>query len=75
LANGTTPDQIKLANSWLDDRIAGYIKGGYFVVKAPALREAITNGVDFSEIFAKRGIAPNRIQMLPTFFELNLRKR
>lgn len=34
---------------------------------------AIKNGVDFSDVFAERGLAPNGVEFLPTFFDLNLR--
>jgi hypothetical protein len=70
-----TAEQIEIANRWLDDQVAGYKKHGYFVVMPVALREAMKSGVDFSEIFAKRGIAPNGVQLLPNFFEVSLRKR
>ena len=70
-----TEEQIKLANSWLENRIAGYIRGGYFVMMPVALRVAMKNGVDVSEMFAKRGIAPNGVQLLPNFFEVSLRIR
>jgi len=68
-------EQIEIANRWLDDRIAGYVKGGYFVMMPVALRDAMASGVDFSEIFAKRGIAPDGVQLLPHFFEVSLRIR
>jgi hypothetical protein len=68
-------DQIDLANRWLDERIAGHMKDGYFVVMPVVLIEAIKAGVDFSEVFAKRGIGPNGVQLLPTFFDLSLRAR
>jgi len=70
-----TEEQIKLANSWLENRIAGYIKDGYFVMMPVALREALKSGADFSEIFAKRGIARNGVQLLRNFFEVSLRVR
>jgi len=68
-------EQIDQTIRWLEDRIAGYIKDGCFVLMPTALREAMANGVDFSEIFAKGGIAPNGIQLLPNFFEVSLRKK
>jgi len=70
-----TSAQITRANSWLDDRVEAYRKSGYFLVMPPALREAMNSGVDFSDVFAERGIAPNGVQLLPEFFDLNLRVR
>jgi hypothetical protein len=70
-----TQGQIEMANRWLDERIASHMKSGMFVVMSVALREAMQSGVDFSEIFAMRGIAPNGVQFLPNFFEVSLRKR
>jgi len=70
-----TEEQLTLANRWLDERIASHMKTGMFVVMPVALREAMKIGVDFSETFAKRGIAPNGVQLLPTFFDLSLRVR
>ncbi|HTV59348.1 MAG TPA: hypothetical protein VMJ93_10785 [Verrucomicrobiae bacterium] len=58
----------------MEDRIAGYIKDGYFVMMPVALRDAMKSGADFSEVFAKRGIGPNGVQLLPDFLELSLRK-
>jgi hypothetical protein len=36
-----TTEEIKRANLWLDERMAGYKKDGYFVVMPVALRETI----------------------------------
>lgn len=68
-----TPEQIELANHWIDNRILNHMKTGMFVVMPLALRKAINNGVDFSDIFSQRGIAPNGVNFLPTFFDLNPR--
>lgn len=69
-----TPEQTERMSLWLEERVNAILKCNFSPVLGSALQSDIDNGVDFSDIYAEFGFAPDG-RLLPNFREINSQRK
>ena len=69
-----TQEQSERLKIWLDARLSALFAGQPFPPIPRSIETDMHNGVDFADIFAEYGFAPDGLGLLPNYYEIQIKK-